>query len=283
MQIADFPNRIVIELTPVCNLKCNVCPRHHVDLAENYMSRELFRKLLAEITYENPQAILLPFWRGESCLHPEFVTMLDAALNLGLRVHLSTNGHFMDRKFLDVFYQCEFVTFSLHTYKGYQNALRMVAEKPAWSRTITQISFVQSEPNTTRLLHQCVNDPALMGFDSARLYVDHTVDGQFGKSAVRSSTSRKFCPKLEDTFVISSDGGYSRCNHIWETENQPNLATSTIRDSWQNRTMQRIRAEYPDEKCDTCDQWLGHTGGEAWRKQDDGTVQHIIYGNLELG
>ncbi len=277
MKIETFPSRIVLELTPLCNLSCPMCPRHYIKEADGYMSGELFKKLIDEIESENKQAIVLPFWRGESCLHPNFPELLHYALDKGIRIHLSTNGHFMSPGFMEIFYRCEFVTFSLHTNVGNINAKKMVEYKPAWSQTNTQVSFVDSEKNSGEFLRECTSDATLNGFDSVRLYFEHTVGGEFGKGAKKADTNRIFCPKLTHTFVVSADGGYSRCNHIWEPEAAPILAQSSIKEVWGGPIMNDIRAKYPDELCGPCDQWSGHTNGEAWQK-NDGQFKHIVYG-----
>lgn len=278
MSIEKFPSRIVLELTPLCNLSCHMCPRHYIKKTDGYMSEQLFKKLIDEIEIENRQAIVLPFWRGESCLHPNFLELLNYALGKNLRIHLSTNGHFMDQEFMDVFYRCEFVTFSVHNNRGYKNARKLIENKPSWSQLTTQVSFVDSEKTTQKYLAECSSANDLKGFDSIRLYVEHTIDGEFGKSAASANDNRFFCPKLNHTFVVSADGGFARCNHIWEPEYAQNLGSATIKEVWDGVRMNEIRAKYPDEKCTPCDQWSGHTNGEAWQKINDGQIKHKIYG-----
>lgn len=278
MNIASFPSRLVLELTPLCNLNCPMCPRHYIKETEGYMGQHLFRKLVDELEVENIQTILLPFWRGESCLHPDFSGLMNYALDKKIRIHISTNGHFMGQEFMDIFYRCEFVTFSLHSDLGYKNAKKFVESKPKWSQVTTQVSFVDSEKSTKKILAECSDDMNLKGFDSLRLYVEHTIKGEFGRSSGESMSSRIFCPKLSHTFVVSADGGYSRCNHIWNPEVTPNLATASIKEVWRGARMKEVRADYPDEKCGSCDQWTGHTNGEAWRKNANGLIDHVIYG-----
>ncbi len=279
MNIEQFPSRIVLELTPLCNLSCFMCPRHYIKKTDGYMSESLFKKLVDEIEAENRQAIVLPFWRGESCLHPQFLELLGYAQGKGLRIHLSTNGLFMEPAFRDVFYRCEFVTFSIHNNQGYRNAVDFVQKKPDWSRVTTQISFVDSEKTTRKYLADCSGAKGLKGFDSIRLYVEHTVGGEFGKNGVpKVAVERFFCPKLTHTLVISADGGFSRCNHIWEPEQALNLASATIKDVWGSLRMKEIRETYPDERCTPCDQWSGHTNGKAWRRLPDGQIEYMEYG-----
>lgn len=270
MRIECFPSRIVLELTPLCNLSCFMCPRHYINEADGYMQENLFKKMIDEIVCENPEAIILPFWRGESCLHPNFNMLMTYAINQGLKIHLSTNGHYVEEQYKSIFYRCEFLTFSIHTPLGFNNAKIIIDNKPEWCTTTFQISFVDSEKTTKKYLNNIVTDSKLLGFDGIRLYKEHTIGGEFGKTQSQVCKSRHFCPKLAHTFVVSSDGYFSRCNHIWETQREFNLSNYSIKEVWESEVMRRIREDYPDKQCLPCDQWSGHTCGESWVKTKSG-------------
>ena len=49
MRIECFPSRIVLELTPLCNLSCFMFPRHYINEADGYMQENLFKKMIDEI------------------------------------------------------------------------------------------------------------------------------------------------------------------------------------------------------------------------------------------
>ena len=75
-KILDYPRRIVTELTPQCNLSCSMCPRNYIQTKDGYMSKDLWRCLVDDIAKNEPDAIVLPFWRGESLLHPDFMEVI---------------------------------------------------------------------------------------------------------------------------------------------------------------------------------------------------------------
>ncbi|MDH4100571.1 MAG: SPASM domain-containing protein [Nitrospirota bacterium] len=275
--ISEFPKRIVIELTPLCNLACSMCPRHFIDEKDGFMARGLWEKLIGEITEASPDSIILPFWRGESMLHPEFSSLLEYALDRSLRVHISTNGHFPANRHREVLMRCEFVTFSIHSDKGYVYSREFLTSRANDSAPTVQVSFVKGESSTDKILSGILDLPELGGFDSVRLYDEHTKDGVFGKGGYEFDIPRTFCPKLTDTLVIAADGTISRCNHIWETEKGVDLNTATIKEAWESTRLREVRQNYPDNLCGPCDQWTGHTCGESWRMTADGIV-HQIYG-----
>lgn len=253
-----------------------MCPRRYIQLNDGYMSKELWRKLIDEIYAASPDAIVLPFWRGESLLHPDFAELMAYALNKSCRIHISTNGHVLTDKQADVLAMCEFITFSVHTMKGYLNARKFLST-PKKGMPVVQISFVRGEKTADELLRKLVTAHNLDGFDSVRLYDEHSRGGVFGKSGHSPDTGRKFCPKLQDTLVVAFDGAVSRCNHIWKTEEEISLNNMSIKDVWSSKLIQKIRTDYPDASCMPCDQWTGHTCGESWRLVN-GRIEHKVFG-----
>lgn len=273
-KIPDYPQRIVVELTPLCDLSCSMCPRHYIQSNDGYMSWELWRKLVDEIASTAPQTIILPFWRGESLLHSGFVEFMDYALDKSLKIHMCTNGQQMAVDHMTSLARLEFVTFSIHSPKGYANAKEFLSIREN-GKPITQVSFVEGEP-TEKFLKELVTDPQLSGFDSVRLYKEHTKNGVFGSLGYSIEIPRIFCGKLIDTLVIAYDGTVSRCNHIWETE-KLSVNNMSIKEAWGSDTLQEIRNDYPDARCKPCDQWTGHTCGATWRVVN-GVVEYTEFG-----
>lgn len=267
--------RLILELTPLCNLSCNMCPRHYIDENSNYMKFKLFKKMIDEAYIINKDMVILPFWRGESALSPDFIKCMNYVLDKGLKVHISTNGHFMSEEHINVFKRCEFVTFSIHTDIGYKNAIKFAQEKT--KEATVQASFVDCEKSVDKYMNKIIQDKKLLGLDSLRLYKEHTIDGVFGKNSSSTLEKRTFCPKLKNSFVVAYDGSFSRCNHIWQTDKTLNLNDISLSDAWIHPQMKNIRKNYPDTICQPCDQWTGHTNGEAWQMVND-VKEHKTYG-----
>lgn len=291
MKTNKYPTRIVLELTPLCNLSCHMCPRHYITEHDGYMSMELWTKLIDEIAEKSLDSIVIPFWRGESLMHEQFSDMIQYAIDKNIRVHLSTNGHYINEQTSELLSKAEFVTFSIHSKIGYNKAKEFVQTKSAIELNhgdenhfpTTQVSFVDCEKTAQQILPVVTATNDLDGFDSIRLYKEHTVEGSFGSAKENSVLSvalcdkeRTFCPKLVHTLVIAADGSVSRCNHIWETEKSLNANDMSLEEIWSSDYFQALRKSYPDEKCAPCDQWTGHTQGESWRKEN-GQVKHIVF------
>ncbi len=274
LKISKFPTRVVIELTPLCNLTCDMCPRHIIDKNSGFLEFKLWKELIDEIKEFSPDTIVLPFWRGESLLHKEFIKFSEYALEKKISLHISTNGHYVKGEKAKILSKYEFITFSLHTKEGFDNALEFVKNHKTDKNTI-QASFVDCEEDMMPYMNQLIESKDLLGFDTIRLYEEHSKDGKFGYSGRDIFQERTFCPKLTHTLVIAADGGISRCNHIWNTEKQ-NISNSSIKQVWKDKILKSIRANYPDNMCLPCDQWTGHTNGKTYKKQG-GNIDEYTY------
>ena len=132
-----YPNRIVLEMTPICNLSCFMCPRHIIGKNPGYMTTELWTAMIDEVAALSKDIKILPFWRGESLLHKKFIQLSKYALDKGMKLHISTNGHYVEGEKADVLSRYEFVTFSIHTEEGFNNGrVDRLCEKNQWGYRI---------------------------------------------------------------------------------------------------------------------------------------------------
>ncbi|MFM8316380.1 MAG: radical SAM protein, partial [Deltaproteobacteria bacterium] len=106
-------NRINIEITNVCNLKCSFCvePERKV----GFMTEALFRKVLTEVA---PLTRIITFHvLGEPLLHPEIGKFISLANDAGLKVFLVTNGTLIKKRAKELLHPAlRQINFSLHSY-----------------------------------------------------------------------------------------------------------------------------------------------------------------------
>jgi MoaA/NifB/PqqE/SkfB family radical SAM enzyme len=93
----DFPLHINLELTNDCNLSCCVCPRKNMQRRVSYLSKDLFLKVLAELSRYRGRSFWLHLF-GEPLLHPELIWMVRLLKEKchGSEVNLSTNCLLLD-------------------------------------------------------------------------------------------------------------------------------------------------------------------------------------------
>ena len=207
--------KYIIELTNVCNLDCEMCPRRYADMELGYMSIELWNALFSWIP---KGSTILPFWRGESTLHPGFREMIGGLEEYD--VVLATNGTYPEAV-IDVIPYLSAINVSIHNEESYEGYLKIKNHIHNGRPTIIG-SMVEGE-------REFVGD--------SRIYKRHTVDGIWGKvEGIEKKDGPLVCSRLNES-VFSWDGKMGRCCYVWD--------------------MNLPKAQYPDSVCLNCDQWMG--------------------------
>jgi len=80
--------KIYIEITNVCNLACDFCPR--TDRLPEFMNIETFAKILDQIKSHTDSIYF--HVKGEPLLHPELAAFLDLCEEKGFQANITTNG-----------------------------------------------------------------------------------------------------------------------------------------------------------------------------------------------
>lgn len=108
--------KIYIEITNVCNLACDFCPRTMRE--PEFMTSETFCKILDQIKPYTSYIYL--HVKGEPLLHPELDKFLDTSYEKGFHVNITTNGTLINRV-QDMLLSkpaLRQVNISLHSYDG---------------------------------------------------------------------------------------------------------------------------------------------------------------------
>ncbi|MCQ9205001.1 MAG: radical SAM protein [Omnitrophica bacterium] len=276
-----FPERITVEITNRCNLKCSMCPRNNVAIEPLDMPIELFEKVIDEAAQFLP-ICFVPFFRGESLLHPQFIEMLSYAKVRGLKpIQLATNAYFLDEqlgsKILDL--EIDFLSFSVdvnnpEVYKKirknsdfesvFSNILHFLSEKEKREANLplVQISAVKTKENVSFMKD-------FISFwkrkaDRVRIYYVHSQDGRLGHNQKDDvgKWQRKPCLKLLSDIVIYSNGQVALCNHDWQRQEFiGDVTVSSIVNIWNNPVYKSIRQRHLDNNlsgftpCNYCSYW----------------------------
>jgi len=94
-----YIERLVIELTNRCNMKCLFCPHHVLKTRRKDMDFELFKKIIKDISdYNSANSenrltdIIIFTGMGEQLLYSKFNDAVKYVVSNGLKAHLTTNG-----------------------------------------------------------------------------------------------------------------------------------------------------------------------------------------------
>ncbi|HCU69902.1 MAG TPA: radical SAM protein, partial [Desulfomicrobium sp.] len=86
--------RVYVEITNVCNLRCRFCPG--TQRAAAFMEPAFFGRVLEQVAPLTRQICLHVL--GEPLLHPQFPEIMERCSEAGIEVNLTTNGVLLDRR-----------------------------------------------------------------------------------------------------------------------------------------------------------------------------------------
>jgi|MTBAKSStandDraft_1061840.scaffolds.fasta_scaffold06609_5 radical SAM protein with 4Fe4S-binding SPASM domain len=282
-ELRNFPQRITLELTNKCNLNCTFCPRKIMEKNLGLLDLSLAKRLLDEMAYHLP-VILVPFFRGEPLMHPDWFEILQYAKGKGVGpIQLTTNGTCMTKDIaqciLDL--QVDFISFSLDTidpelyertrlganYEKVRDNILYLLELKSFIGS--RLPEVQVSAVDTQQHHDKLDD--FVAFwrpivDRVRVYIEHSTDGHPGSILADSLSPirRQPCHKLFGDMVIYWNGDVALCNHDWNRVSEDrigNVCSQTIAEVWNSKRYNLLRAQHQDGNldkvypCDHCDHW----------------------------
>lgn len=249
-------------------------------------------KILDECASHSPMAIV-PFFRGESLLHPQWAEVLEKMKSTqGSSIQFTTNASLLTpengKRILEI--GVDFISFSMDTlapenYKRirgteYQESLDNVLvfienRKKSGAATVVQVSAVESQYNAHEM-------EAFVAFwkpkvDRVRIYLEHSSDGKPGslKAPPFPREERKACHKVSEDMVIYWNGDVALCNHDWSRRVNGqfigNVKDQGVAGVWNSLEYQRIRSAHASGNvngiapCENCDHWsTSYTPAGFW-------------------
>jgi len=282
-KLKNFPERVTIELTNRCNLACTMCPRHLMEGNLGSMSFDLFKKIIDEISGYKPVA-LIPFMRGESMLHRDFIPMMEYAKSKDIGpIQIATNASMMKKEIAEALVDLEidFVSFSIDSIDPETYAEIRVHGK--LEKVLANIEhFINYRAKKKSVLPEIQvsvvktgqNQDQVDGFvkhwqgkvDRIRVFEQHTSDGNFGSIGTLKDKfkfdRRLPCHKVFNEISIYWNGEIALCCHDWDRKNSiGNVSENSIAEIWKNKRYEWIRLTHTDQPdkmeklCKNCDQW----------------------------
>ena len=297
-----FPQRITLELTNRCNIACSFCPRHEMGNHQGMMDTALAMRLIDEMAEHLP-ITLVPFFRGESLLHPDWWKIISYAHKKGIGpIQFTTNGTLLDAQNAHHLLDCgvDFISFSLDTIDAalYESSRRGANYSKTEANILRFLEMHDKEKNPMTIQVSAVeteaHKPGMEAFvafwlpkvDRVRIYAEHSKDGHPGSMPGHAAVDmvRRPCKKVVEDTVILWDGDVAICNHDWQRQRRnevfASVANGTIADAWACAAYQRLRDAHEQgiltrsAPCDECEQWKAfylpkHLIGRVYTRNND--------------
>lgn len=266
---------------------------------QGLMDIKLAYRLIDEMAEHLPM-ILVPFFRGESLLHPDWWRIIEYAHQKGIGpIQFTTNGTLLDEANARHLLDCgvDFMSFSLDTLdpalyeasrrganydRTHANILRFLEMHRAESHPmIIQVSAVETEAHKAGM--QAFVDYWLPRVNRVRVYAEHSSDGNPGsmQEHIASVTTRKPCKKVDEDMVILWNGDVAICNHDWQRQRNHDVFADVrehgISAAWQSEGYKQLREAHAEgnlegfRPCQDCEQWKAfylpdHVIGRAYTR-----------------
>ncbi|WP_147818802.1 radical SAM/SPASM domain-containing protein [Salidesulfovibrio onnuriiensis] len=278
-----FPTRVTLELTNRCNLNCTFCPRCYMEKERGFLDTALAKELLNEMAGHAPVAFV-PFFRGESLLHPQWFEILSLAQEKAVgEIQFTTNASLLSSENIERILDLDlaFISFSLDTRdpelynasrrgadfeKTMQNVLDFVRRRDERGvGTQVQVSAVETPEHKPGM--DAFVDYWRPIVDRVRVYVEHSTDGKPGSidEPLPDFEKRLPCFKPFSDMVVYWNGQVACCNHDWTrlVDGSPlgDVSKDGIAGVWQGEPYVELRKKHLQASldgvnpCDGCDHW----------------------------
>jgi len=94
-------DKVYLELTNTCNLRCDFCPSRVSKRKRQFMEFDLFRTAVDEIARKSITRLIGFHILGEPLLHPRLLDAVQYVKNKGLKAAITTNGSLLSGKMMD--------------------------------------------------------------------------------------------------------------------------------------------------------------------------------------
>jgi len=288
-RLKDFPPMVMLETTTRCNLACNHCPNSILSKDKKWvgdMGIELYKKLIDEISNEDPTTVVRPFDSGEPLLRKDMEEMIEYAKKKGIQyVSINTNGVLLNearcQKLLNSgldHIEISVDAMSKETFKKIKNVdlydrvkeniLKLIQLRDVFRPDfIISVSFVKQRDNA----HETDAFYAYWKEKVNRVYIRKyhrhaNLVEDFGLSEdIKTDESRMNrrhpCPYLWDRIIVQHDGRVRFCENDWKAEFAlGNAWTQTLKEIWNSEAYQNLRAShlkgtFSHPFCRECPDW----------------------------
>jgi MoaA/NifB/PqqE/SkfB family radical SAM enzyme len=279
-----FPDRIYIESTNHCNLKCIMCPTGIgvIERPKGYMDMGLYRRIIDEIGGLVGSAVLHSW--GEPLMHPDLFEMVVHGKRAGIRMETSTNITLLNeeraRQVLDAGLDVLYLAMDGVTKETYER----VRVNAKWEKSLRNIErFIELKERTgasTKMVMQIIAmketraevDAFVRRWDRAgvdQVNVKHldTWGDQVDRITERADDAdalpmeRVPCPNLWYHAYVFWDGTLVSCERDFDAKTPlGNVADDGVLAAWNGPGMQALRrkhvaGDYTAPACAKCVEW----------------------------
>ncbi|MFC1513972.1 radical SAM/SPASM domain-containing protein [candidate division KSB1 bacterium] len=270
-----FPKKIQIETTILCNSKCSFCPQDELKRGPNYMSDDIWRKIIDET--RGRDVIYRPFLVNEPFVDKRLGEIINyIRLDDTASVELNSNGRFVNRALVTEALKegIDWIRFSIDGFSP--ETYKESGRGTNYNKVIDDIHFFINERN--RLKSDCLIEIRMINMDFNR-HEQADFTEYWSKYLDKVSVTELYswpwtgqtesfnapCPKINDEMFFVVDGrAILCCWDTWEKAVIGDVRENTVEEIWLGETNQKYRSLLNNgersriELCSRCDAYKNY-------------------------
>jgi len=289
-RLMTYPDRMYLESTNVCNLRCVMCPTGLglVTRPKGFMDYDLFTQIVDEMA-PHVQTTTLHIW-GEPLLHPRIYDMMAYCRSHGLHSEISTNATRLDeessRKILDAGLGAIYLCLDGATRETYErvrrragfeqtreNILRfaqMRSKRDGGPRVSVQIIKIEPTAAEIEQFRRIWSIPGVdrvhvKAFDSWGNQVEQISELRADAAEIVLPEKRFHCPNLWYHVHIYWDGTLVCCDRDYNALNPLGNVRDGVMKAWNGPRMVELRRQHLEGRLDDVPSCSGCVEWSWWR------------------
>ena len=201
-QEKDFlPERVLVQFSSLCNLKCKMCPHEKWKSEQPFMSDDVFERVLCECFENGVSKLTLGGPRGESLMHSKFVEHAQKAISMGFDCHFETNGALLNPDLIHRLLNIGLSSFKI-SFCGYdKNSYESVYVGASFDKILSSLKCLREESG------KMANPPSV---EIGGVHLSHnSTEGDKSRSFLKNLgfTDKEICTYLADNFAGENSFG----------------------------------------------------------------------------
>lgn len=176
-------DQVYLELSNICNFKCNFCPIDHSRRKKEYMEFSLLKKAVDEIAAEKITDWIAFHILGEPLLYPRFLDAVSYVKSKGLKLIVTTNGALLTGEIIRslVKLQVDKLSISLESANERDHLSRgsKIEFRDYYRRILEGLKVLKHSSGNTKVVLSMMNSSSKKYFNVDKNMVIGTTEGGF--------------------------------------------------------------------------------------------------------
>jgi radical SAM protein with 4Fe4S-binding SPASM domain len=261
-KITNFPLNIDIEACSICNIQCTHCFRQYLDIKdeETFMDMDLYEKIVEECARESVFTTFKFSMRGEPCMHPQIVEMVDLAKRKGIKeIWINTNGKNMTEEMFRGFMKAklDILSFSVDGLGEIYEKVRVPLKFEQIYQNIKMVRRLRDEAKSNRPMLKVQSIYSAIE-DNPKAYLDtfNPLVDKISFNAVLDYKDFNVVPNPEfccarpwQRLSVTANGDVLRCPSDFLKEDVlGNVKDQSIKSIWLGKRMTELRQIHIDHR-----------------------------------